>query len=368
MFKKSLNDLSIPKSSLLESFRIRFNKHSEKVIEKLFENSHLRFYSHARWGIADFALLHKTSLVFLPEFICRDIIEPLNEINVKIQYYKTNIDLSPDWTSVPSNTSDKAHLFVLVHYFGFVNNLKMAKSECKKRELILLNDCAHIFPFFNSIINSISIDAVYSIRKFLPMPDGAILRLNTNNKFSNDNIKLFKFSNKSFLQWLIRNFLTIRHKQKLKNLIKIKDKEIQENSYVKPVRISTYSLRAINYSINHSETYVAIRRKNYELYLEHFKGLKGLTIIYSEITNNDCPYLFPLLLPKNKSKIYRTLKNKIPISTWPKLPNEVLEKGISDKQNIINRQLITLPVHQYLMKYDIEKIAQQFVHEYKLTQ
>src|SRR5271157_5624010 len=119
--------------------------------------------------------------VLVPAYICAAAVEPIRAYGAKPIFYGINKDCSADLLDIERKIGSRARALLFVHYFGFPNrNIRELRSLCDLRNLLLIEDCAHVLcgETDGVPLGQIGDAAVFSFRKFLPVRDGAELRLN----------------------------------------------------------------------------------------------------------------------------------------------------------------------------------------------
>src|SRR3972149_9253755 len=117
----------------------------------------------------------KKLAVWFPASFCNEVLTPLRELEVDIEFYPVCEDLSPNWAMLEglAGREQATQIFVLVHYFGFPNDVGRAREFCERHGLKLIEDAAHV------LLPTLAIGEgeiqVVSPRKLLPLPAGGIL-------------------------------------------------------------------------------------------------------------------------------------------------------------------------------------------------
>ena len=118
--------------------------------------------------------------VLLPCYVAEGVIEPFLRSEFTIRFYRLRADLTPipeDIAALLDQTSDVA-VVVLVHYFGFSARSVELDTMLKRHSPIVVDDFAHA-PFARTASGQAAVDntqvALFSLNKFLPVADGAIL-------------------------------------------------------------------------------------------------------------------------------------------------------------------------------------------------
>jgi hypothetical protein len=102
--------------------------------------------------------------VLLPAFVPEGVLFPFVAGGKMIEFYRLTADLAPDWPSIQVYPKS---LLVIIHYFGNVVDTTPA-YPCNGA---VLEDCAHA-PLHRPASADFTL---YSLNKFLPTPDGAVL-------------------------------------------------------------------------------------------------------------------------------------------------------------------------------------------------
>ncbi|MBI5330384.1 MAG: DegT/DnrJ/EryC1/StrS aminotransferase family protein [Betaproteobacteria bacterium] len=119
--------------------------------------------------------------VLLPAFHCRLMVEPALFLHAEPRFYPMDAALRPDFDALARLCADgRVKALVLVHYFGFPNALGETARFCQERGLTLIEDCAHALygRHEGRTLGTTGRYATASLWKFLPVPDGGVLRDN----------------------------------------------------------------------------------------------------------------------------------------------------------------------------------------------
>jgi len=361
-----ISGIPIPSFSML--VKSMMNKPKDDLL--WFNNKNemsLYYFSKGTWALKKGIelLLEKKGIkngkIFVPSYICFEPLIPIKKDNINIHFYSINDDLSPNWEKLESFVQTKfiPDVFVLVHYFGFKNEIKSATDFCKKYNIELIQDAAHVFLPFEGLFNNITI---YSPRKFLPIPEGGILAIPNNIATNTVNIDIYRSDVFFMLKWILQISM-----KKLLIILKFSWRKIIDKykknspgiyddiSKQYPISFSIKLIKSLQSNFN---KIVDKRRVNYKLLSIKLSKLNGIKILFPDLPKEVCPFMMPILADNNRDLILQHLKyNGIPAISWPELPVEVLNKASRYKNTImLNKKIILLPIHQDITEDNISYI------------
>ncbi|MFK2823437.1 hypothetical protein ACH5BK_10715 [Arcobacter sp. YIC-80] len=270
----------------------------------------------------------KTSKVYIPNYICDSVVEPLEELNIKYEFY--NID--ENFEIIQNIILKQDEKLFYVNYFALKSSY--IKNLVKKYSSNLIIDNTQ--AFFEKPIDNI--DTIYSPRKFFGVSDGGYLSTN------------------KFLDKTLEKEKSYTHSIQLLGRI---DKNASSfyNDYQKAEQ------RLINQPIKHmsrltqkilaSVDYEKVQKKRKENFEYLHKELGNINQLKIENNIDFVPFVY-LLMIEDKSLREKLIKNKIYIA---KYWNEVLErKNISSVEKNFVNQIIPLPIDQRYNLEDMNRI------------
>lgn len=117
----------------------------------------------------------------MPSYIAEGVISPFIKSGVKVLFYKVDeklfVKLDELEKQIEGNPSIR--LFVLIHPFGFEQPVNPIKKLFANKKINILEDCAQALFGKNSeggLLGDRGEFSLFSLNKFLPVPDGAILQ------------------------------------------------------------------------------------------------------------------------------------------------------------------------------------------------
>jgi len=170
-------DTNYSKQSFGGDFEIiesNFNSRSRKIPND-FKNPFVYYFDTGRSAIKTSLenIVIKSSIrkAWVPYFICETVIRPFMEMGFDIEYYGMGGNLDKP-AGLPLKMSNC--IFFFTHYFGKTNTpiLNYIK-ESSDSSVIVIEDCVQCCLSKNT--GNTGDYSIHSLRKFLPIPDGAIL-------------------------------------------------------------------------------------------------------------------------------------------------------------------------------------------------
>ena len=303
-------------------------------LDNLYKQSDIYMYSYARYAFLE--VLNKLDIasIYLPSFICRDILSPINNLNIKYFFYEVNEKLEPILKDI------KCDVILMVNYFGFVQDVSPFLEYKEKYNSIIIEDNAHGFLSCDKSGNQLGTRGDFgllSIRKTIALPNGAALLVNNdkykNIDFENETSELTfedkKYDKKVFLKKLFITkyfgiaFLLFRRLLryiKTGSSIPMPDKESEKelplNKFITP--------KLDNMTLHISQNLETSRRRNMYLQVTAWAKLFNIKPIY-ELNDGIVPFEFAFIDNGKYKQFekYLFLKGYF-ILPWPDLPDEVI--------------------------------------------
>lgn len=323
------------------------------------------------------ASLISTDTVLLPTFHCLSIADTTRKAGLQVRFYRVNSDLTPNDGDIANCLRDGARALLLIHYFGFMQNVKYYRELCDDYGALLIEDCAHtLFGQPGRLLPGESGHyAIASQRKLLPVPDGGAAMANP-GLMTSDVLRHGTFPNElrsayRALQQAADSRTLGRVSRPLSSVLRWVDRRrnTQIGTHDLPITVSDGWIGSSDTDLSlYRESAVArrlrratniarlarIRRRNFEhlvTRLQHFPGCRPL---FPTLPSDTVPYVVPTLIPPS-NRIYEALRSRsVPVYRW-----EGLEHLGCTVTATYNRTLLQLPCHQELTTKDIDWIADQ---------
>jgi hypothetical protein len=323
---------------------------------KLFVGSNLYLFSYARHAFRELLRVMAVGsgdIVYIPSFICRDMLSPINDCGAQVVFYEVDLKLRAKLKS-----SVKAKLVLAVNYFGFAQDLDPFYEYCKINGALLVEDNAHgLFSRDQKgkLLGSRGDFGLLSIRKTVFIPNGAALLVNgseykkgdveqatfgyTNEDLSYKKKKqIKKLVNLLGLYFGVTILVLRRCLRYLKtgssNLLPDRDSE-----YIMPQNTEVTSLikeGLLPISINEENLF----RRNSYLRISKWAKKLNISPIWDSLSDQTIPFVFPFYASEEESKKFESflLRKGFFVLPWPDIP-----KAVADSCPIHYKQVKVVP-------------------------
>lgn len=174
-------------SSLIEQVYSPGSMHGTGFsLERWAAPSQVRYYSmgrHAFLAALRIAGVGREDQVLVPDFICREILAPLYSLGAKAIFYRVDRE---GLASIIRPDTPACKAVLAVNYFGFAQDLGSLRAYCDRTRAILIEDNTHGFlgcDASGQFLGTRCDLGILSLRKILPIPDGAGLLINNPRLF-----------------------------------------------------------------------------------------------------------------------------------------------------------------------------------------
>jgi hypothetical protein len=306
-----------------------------KQIIKILEKSHKKIYwfgyarTAAEFGISMLGLKPGDE-VLVPYYICCIVLPLFYRRNIQIQFYSLNNLFQPDLPRMKSLISSKTKALLVVNYFGFLPDFSIIQDFCNRNNLYLFEDNAGGFGSEQNgiLAGSFGDISITSIRKTLPIMNGAYLAVNNSNilrKTPNDP-QLLK--EKRFVHNLTKSLY-----QRLTQWSPLfyKSHEYVDPEYnlsvdmlkycdYSPYRLSSLSLFLLkrlnlNKIINH-------RRKKYNTWRKWLSQFSDVSPVFPHLPQGINPQCFPIYTDRRNDWLKWGAEYNIDVHYWPDMSKE----------------------------------------------
>ena len=322
-----------------------------------------------------------------PSYNCGSEIDPFLSFGMNAVMYRVDHRLNIDIDDLSRRITPRTRIVYVTHYFGWPQPLQEIKQLCKEYNLFLMEDCA-LSLFSHSAQGPIGQEgdaAIFSFRKSLPVLDGAALTLRAGIQPSSlpDKRPALRTTARETVPYLARWLLHSMDKSALfsnilsaaKNNIgnhnagefSADDLDMPQDYYfsehIMPLTISRVSAGIL--SCTDPDAVFSARRRNYQRLYEAIAELNTLMPLLGPLPDGVCPLLMPLVVEDVFEWMRELNRFGVKAIRWWEGFNRKLEWQEFPEAKQLKKELLVLPVHQFLSDADIDYMISCIRHTSK---
>jgi hypothetical protein len=242
--------------------------------------------------------------ILMPAFICHEVTQCLRSWGFTPVLYDLNRDLSLNLADLQQRQTSRTRVALYVHYFGFPQ-AGATLLALKDLGLAVIEDCSQS-PFPVRSEGCLPDFAFTSLRKYLPVPDGALLDVIATDRQApaleaSQHLKTSgRFVCSRTAALLMRRLQERRDRQVWDKLAHelFAQAARQLRTTDTPRRMHSRSRRVTTH--HQVDAIRARRRENYEAFAAGLEGAERIKLLFPELPPQVCPYVCPILVPNNR--------------------------------------------------------------------
>ena len=312
------------------------------------DSGDVQLYGFARQALIAGLRILEPGSILAPAFICDTAIDPLIATGSSIRFYPVRDDLSPDWEWLDANRAPGDSALMLVHYYGFPNDLERAVEFCQYAAISLIENCAHSFlsQHDGTPLGSTGDLAIFSYRKILPIRTGAGLYSSTGlvapDPMPNP-ANSVSWVLRQVLKWLVFN----SGSDSIRRYFAGATTEAGRYEHLTSAAIDPVSRRIMQRAASGLNGIRERRMLNYRALLRLLEKIDGITVIRPSIGGGECPWAMPIFVDRRDDLLEWLESAGIGGWAWPRLPANISPATFARESDLARRSVL-LPVHQDL--------------------
>lgn len=309
--------------------------------------------------------------ILIPDYFCNQTIYSFQEEWVEVVFYPILKDFNPDWEYLKRWTKEnRFDAFIFTHYFGkFFDSISRAKELCKNHEAVLIEDCAHVL-YPTGKIGTFGDFVIYSPHKQLPIPDGAVLVCDKDEKKpmislleqwieeKYDNISRLSVPKSWFIKKSIQKILPVHRKLTYYAGVHFGD---EKGALHNPKRISIEGYNTLcDYDYKELKRIAYIRRDNLTM-MNYIISKKYPNVLPLMDDKTGVPYVAVYSLKNVSDKqvvVRKMIEDGFTVLYWPDLPVDIKNNETYKNSIKLSEDIIVIPIHQDMTP---QRIAKAFV-------
>jgi hypothetical protein len=344
------------------------------------------WFSRSAWSlyaISKFRMISQSKdkvNVWMPDYFCNESIEQIRTLNVEVFFYPVSLEGMPNIAECSEAMSISIpDIILFVHYFGAPTYSEGLCELAKKYNAWLVEDAAHCLAPENGIGKHGDF-VLYSPHKTLAVPDGGLLLIRENgpNNISKHFliehgfdelyfaiIRNGKLLNIAPYKWLLKRILQKIGVSYNYSVSGFYDHPVKQNKKdfqsPKMSRLAIILLSIVALDLRKESNN---RKNNQNAWNSILDAVSTITLSKPKI--NYTPYLSIFVGGDStsvKNEFNRLQRAKLPVSTWPDLPPEVVSNSKNHENAIIMRKTrLFFPVHSSLNPEKIKENMKGFIN------
>lgn len=321
------------------------------------------------------------SVILLPAFHCGVEVEAVVRAGCRPDFYRIGKNLDIDVLHLRKKLSVQTRAILVTHFFGFPQELDDIREICRRRDILLIEDCAHALYARDKQSRWLGTHgdyALFSMRKTVFMPNGGAARVNRNGFALPDRGR--RFNSPAIYKSAFRSVLEQQASQpgffgrtaeRVLDLHKhaFPSASIQPGSTLGNNPRWYYDVAAFDYEHDiapfsklclkglQPEQIIARRRHNYEQLATLLRPRLARQLVFSELPDGACPLCLPLFAEQRDLVVEKLADRKIMPFVFGRHLHPLLDTAAFPEAAQLSGSILGLPVHQQLTDQDLATIA-----------
>jgi len=299
--------------------------------------------------------IKRGSTAWLPDYHCGVEVQAAIDAGMDVQYYRISRDLTIDEEDLRMRVRARPGPVLIIHYFGFPQpQVRRIADTCAELGVTLIEDCAHaLFSSMGEIqLGSVARLAAFSLRKTLPVYDGATLVLNHSQLDSPPRMRPSINSYKLLLKDRVRSVLGPGFVQTLRDWCSAREPprpsqlewEQQSGNYLQGHSMLSRRMAAAAVPA----AIVAVRRRNWELVDARLAAGGDHTPVWTKLPVGVCPLFYCLWSRTRDDTMRRLLGEGVETFRFGARPHPSLDLSVHPAVANLRDNIVGFPIHQQL--------------------
>jgi dTDP-4-amino-4,6-dideoxygalactose transaminase len=314
--------------------------------------------------------------VLLPGYVPDGVVESIREAGATPRFYAIERDLGPDLADVASKLDDGTVAATVVHYFGFpAPRFDAFRQLTANDDVPVVTDNAHatFSRDGDRLLGTRGAVGFTSLRKTLPVPNGAFLFVNDPERVAVDAATLagratdltptdYRFAAESILSGAKHRHAPVdRGLSLLQRLEEVRsngnETAVSDNEAPAAERDPAARFRRARVPMTaladrvldrvDPSALVGARRDAFRAWRDGLAPLDGVQAQYVSLSRGVAPQVFPAVAEDPDAFLARLRRSGVVgAHTWPPLPATVRENDEFETANDLAERLVAIPAHQ----------------------
>ncbi|HEX7287401.1 MAG TPA: DegT/DnrJ/EryC1/StrS family aminotransferase, partial [Candidatus Angelobacter sp.] len=318
----------------------------EELQRKLFPLARHALY----YGLKSFRI-GQGDEVLVPAYICTAAVDAIRACGAVPVFFRVGRDCSHDWEDAQRRISARTRALLVVHYFGFPQDLQPARELADRHKLALIEDCAHVLhgEIGGKPLGSTGDASVFSWRKFLPTLHGGELVIRSEEAARPEQIRPSSWAELKTLKRLLDMRVAYEGGAWIESLLQLPADVLKSarrmasrsaqpaSPELQQAESSGFDLktermalsRVSRFVLEHSDVadIAAQRQRNYQGLAERLSRIPDVRPLFPALPENNCPLHFPVFIG-NTGGAHRLLRELgVPATAWDGVRPSCIPEG-----------------------------------------
>ncbi|MBI4458512.1 MAG: aminotransferase class V-fold PLP-dependent enzyme [Acidobacteria bacterium] len=320
----------------------------------------------------------KDEVVLVPDYHHGNEVRAIRAAGVSIRFYSINRNLEPDLDELERLSTQNARALYVIHYLGWPQPMEELTALCRRRGMVLIEDCALSFLSESNgqPLGSFGDYAVYCLYKTLPVPNGGLLVQNRNILPEVDQLELKPCGSASLvsrslelsLEWLRSRssgfgqalVSSKRALGKVSATLGIKRLPIGNSGF--DIAHVNVGASALSHRLLAHFDYPAIRqrrRTNYQYLVNKLQGRASL--LRTDLPEGVCPLFFPILVQDKPAAAQSLWRSGVgAVEFWNDGDSQAAPDRFPDS-HFLRKHVLELPIHQDITPSQMDYMSNQIL-------
>ncbi len=357
-------------------------------VDPIFAHCRTRFYASGRA-----ALFHAVKslqlppgiMIMLPAYNCGVEVEAVIRAGYNVDFYRITNDLDISIDNIAARITSHTAGIVVPHYFGFPQDILKLKELCSKKNIVVIEDCAHALYSRNANgtwLGTAGDLGLFSMRKTVSMPNGGAVLVNRKGFVVPDkgkhnwHVSIIKQTIKSILEnekcrdgstSALSNRALAFYQHYISRPEGSEERDVGEDErwyYDVPSLDYESDISAVSLLCSGKEDsgeIIARRRRNYQFLKNILDSYCVNEYVFPKLPDGTCPLCLPLFADQRDAVAARMTARGVDPYVFGRHPHPLVRRNEFPELKFLTGSIIGLPVHQGLNEEDMETVAEVFI-------
>lgn len=333
----------------------------------------VRFFfsgSHAVWNGIRALKLRSDQKILFPSYHCGAELDAVLKAGYSVQFYRVDDRLRIDFDSVARQMDGAAGALFLIHYFGFPQPIDEVLAFCRERSLVMIEDCAHALysVYRNRPLGTFGEMSIFSLRKYLPVPEGGALRMNGGASLPEEAPSPPGRETLGTLKREIERTLRLRAGMAGRVLLNLErsavaflkrgaglnggglPKSLDPSIYFS-VEHGHWGISSLTRRIVSGTDHTAVirrRSENFKRLAVTLRSCRTVRLMFDELPEGVCPWMFPIRVGNPSSLIAHLQSGGMEVAPFWNERHPAFPAHLFPEVGLLRDQVVALPIHQDL--------------------